>query len=158
MRDLPIKIIPVEYRIEGEYLVVKAHVPKMNKIEHYLRSKLNKVCELIIKLTTRNRSTEQNNSYWGVAVREVQEYIYNTQGVKPTKDEVHNVHIAKIIKPSIKSIESFIGETIVIYDVKTPSQLDAAPFAKFYGEVQDYWAVKTNGDLIISDPKKFINE
>jgi hypothetical protein len=96
------------------------------------------------------RSLRQNNWYNGVAIRYIREYLLETQGEKYTRDDIHDWHLSKVVRPEVITKE-LMGQTIVVYKVKKTSEMSTIEFNEFKELIQAYWAER---DLYIPDPNE----
>lgn len=96
------------------------------------------------------RSLRQNNWYNGVAIRYIREYLQETQGEAYTRDDIHDWHLSKVVRPEVITKE-MMGQTIVVYKTKSTSAMSTVEFNQFKELIQAYWGDR---DLYIPDPNE----
>jgi hypothetical protein len=110
----------------------------------------NKTVVISIDEYKSKRSLRQNNWYWGVAVKNIQQFLKDKWGEELTPEEVHifNLEYVQKGKPEIKEV---MGEQVVIYKKKSSSQMTVKEFMEFKALLQVFWAEK---GCFIPDPNE----
>lgn len=137
--------------IDGTLKIINPSIAK-GKLSQYE----GKLVNLNISKHTSKRSDKQNAWYYGVAIPCVINHIKETTGETYSKEDIHDWHLSKVVRPKIETKEMF-NQTIVIYKTKRTSDMTTVEFTDFKEAIQMYWAER---ECIVPDPnqEEFINK
>jgi len=120
---------------------------------NYLNKYIDKDVEVEIRLESKKRTDRQNRWYWGVAIPTIINAIMEYEGVKYTKDEVHQfVKQALIVEPS-KTANILGIEVELKKDFRSTSQMSIPQFIDFKNDLQKFFAER---DIYIPDPEEVL--
>lgn len=128
-------------------LILKAKHIKGGQFEYYahpsyVEKMLSDVddADVLVSITkySNKRSLAQNAYYRGIVLRDIQEFVYDTQGERYSKEYIHQYHLHKFVGMNIDTKEMF-GELVPIMGRKTTSGMSVKEMAIFLEQVINMW-------------------
>lgn len=126
--------------MEDGYKVVFHHIQKVARLlKPFMET--DKPLEVTISIHRRQRSLAQNRWIHGICVPTVQGWLYDTQGVKYTHDEVY-VYLNTVVLDQKPEIKEVAGEEVIVMTGKRFSQMNTLEFSEAVNEIVRYFADK----------------
>lgn len=123
----------------------------MLSLNLYLPDELNNQNVIIeVRKANKQRSNNQNNWYFGIALPLIIQSIVETTGEVYTKEDLHEFHLEKVVEAH-KVIKETLGETIITYTHKRTSDMTTVEFMEFKEKIQVYWAER---GINVPDPNQ----
>lgn len=85
------------------------------------------------------KSHSQLKTYFGWDIPQIIKFIFDKDGNKWTKDEVHDYHYKNVVESKRKIL---LGEMVQLGENKRVSEMSKAEFHKFRQDYVEHWRLK----------------